>query len=193
MWQLLNENAGGVQACSAIIVVLLTVVLASATLRYVRLTEKIATASATQTEAVHKPVLTLKQVEVEPSTVEVADITKLVGDARAGKQHTRIGQVLEIVNIGTGPALQVKWTLNRFSGTGGFIPYIGVGQCVSLRTASKVKMPAVPTTFQVQCRYKSISDTKYVSLTTIEDSQEISNFEFGLDRATAYLSGEVQI
>jgi hypothetical protein len=179
MWQVLNANAGAVQACSAVVIVLLTFVLATATLRYVRLTEKIATASATQTEAVHKPVLTLKQVEVDPSTVEVADLTKLIGDARAGKQHTRIGPILEIVNIGTGPALQVKWTLNRFSETGGFIPYIAVGQCVSLRTASKVKMPAVPTTYQVQCRYKSISDTKYISVTSIEDSLEISNFEFG--------------
>jgi hypothetical protein len=106
MWQVLNANAGAVQACSAVVIVLLTFVLATATLRYVRLTEKIATASATQTEAVHKPVLTLKQVEVDPSTVEVADLTKLIGDARAGKQHTRIGPILEIVNIGTGPALQ---------------------------------------------------------------------------------------
>jgi uncharacterized membrane protein len=55
MWQVLNSNSGAVQACSAVVVVLLTIVLARATLRYVRLTERIATASVTQTEAVHNP------------------------------------------------------------------------------------------------------------------------------------------
>jgi hypothetical protein len=120
-------------------------------------------------------------VEVEPTTVDVADLTKLVGDTSAGKQHTRIGPVLEIINIGTGPALQVRWTLKRFSDTGGFIPYVEVGQCVSLRTASKVKMSAVPTSFQLECRYKSISGMNYVSRTYIENSQEISNFEVGLE------------
>ena len=133
----------------------------------------------TQTEAVHKPVLTLKQVEA--TTVDIAELTKQVGDAIAGKQHTRVGPTLEIVNIGTGPALQVEWTLKRFSDTGGFIPYVEVGQCVSLHTASKVKMPAMPTSFQVECRYKSISGMNYFSRTSIENNQEISNFEFGLE------------
>jgi hypothetical protein len=187
MWQLLNANSGAVQACSAVVIVLLTVVLAGATIRYVRLTDRIATASATQTEAVHKPVLTLRQVEaptttdIAPTQADIAELSKQVGDAMKGKQHTHIGPVLEIINIGTGPALRVRWTLKRFSDTGGFIPYVEVGQCVSLKMASKVKMPAVPTSFQVECRYKSISGLNYLSRTSIENNQEISNFEFGLE------------
>jgi hypothetical protein len=60
MWHFLSLHSSAVQASSAVVVALLTIVLADATLRYVRLTKKIAAASVAQAEAVHKPVLTLK-------------------------------------------------------------------------------------------------------------------------------------
>ncbi len=61
MWQFLNSNAAAVQAISAVVVVLLTLALTTATFRYVRLTKQIAKASITQAEAVHKPILTFKR------------------------------------------------------------------------------------------------------------------------------------
>src|SRR5262249_51320266 len=123
MWQLLNSNASAVQAISSAVVVLLTCVLAAATLRYVHLTKRIADPSVAQAEAVHKPVLTLKRDDLTPPT----DLTDLVRDAMGEGICTRVGSILEIVNIGTGPALQVTWTIERFSNVKGFLPYLEVG------------------------------------------------------------------
>lgn len=178
MWHFLNSNSGAVQATSAVIVALLTVVLARATVRYVRLTKQIAAASVAQAEAIHKPVLTLKQEE--PKFLEI-DMGKQITDATEGRQHTWVGPTLEIINIGTGPAIHAKWTLTRSHDIGGSIPYVAVGQCVSLRTASKVKMPAVATSFELTCHYTSLSGTKYVSRTRIENSREISGFEVSVE------------
>jgi hypothetical protein len=173
MWHILNSNSGAVQAICAVAVTFLTVVLAGATLRYVRLTKQIAAASVTQAEAAHKPVLTLKHQELTNEEI----VAHLTSGGLVGEKHAWVGSALEIINIGTGPALHVKWTLSRFSDTNGTIPYIMVGQFVSLRTASKVKMAAVPTTYELVCRYTSLSGTKYVSRTGITNSREISSFE----------------
>jgi hypothetical protein len=99
-----------------------------------------------------------------------------------GRQHTCIGAVLEVTNIGTGPALQVTWSIKRFSQTGGFIPYVAVGQSVSLRQASKVKMKVIATEFEVLFAYTSLSGTKYLSRTMVENSQEIANFEISVEK-----------
>ena len=176
VWHFLNTNSGAVQAVSAAVVAVLTLILARSTVRYVRLTKRIAAASVTQAEAVHKPLLTLRQDETQ-----VVEFGKRISDALQGQLHTSVGKVLEVVNIGTGPALQVKWTLRRGHPTGGFIPYIQVGQSVSLLVASKVKMAAVDTRFEFECRYLSLSGTKYVSRKKIENSQEISSFEVSVE------------
>lgn len=173
MWHLLNSNSGAVQAISAIVVATLTLILAGATIRYVRLTKQIAAASVAQAEAVHKPVLTLRHEELTKEEM----VAHWVAGGLAGEQHAWIGPVLEIINIGTGPALHLKWTLKRGSETHGIIPYVAVGQVVSLRTASKVKMAAVPTTFELVCHYTSLSGTKYVSRTNVMNSREIFSFE----------------
>jgi|KBSSwiStaDraftv2_1062776.scaffolds.fasta_scaffold451737_2 hypothetical protein len=176
MWQFLNANAGAVQAISAVVVVLLTLALTAATFKYVRLTKTIAQASTTQAEAVHKPVLTLKRSD-ETTPPDVAVVTERVREAMDGRLGVNIGPTLEITNIGTGPALQVRWTLHRFAQTGGFIPYVGVGESISLQTASKVKMGAVPTTYELECNYESISGQKYVSRTRVENSTKVVSFD----------------
>ena len=84
---------------------------------------------------------------------------------------------MEITNIGTGPALQVSWTLHRFADTGGFIPYIGVGESIPLRLASKVKMGGVPSAYELECNYGSISGEKYVSRTAVENSTKVVSFD----------------
>jgi len=176
MWQFLNSNAAAVQAVTAVAIVLLTLALTAATFKYVRLTKKIAQASTTQAEAVHKPVLTLKRSD-EPAAPDVAAVTERVREAMDGRLGINIGPTLEITNIGTGPALQVRWTLHRFAQTGGFIPYVGVGESISLQTASKVKMGAVPTTYELECNYESISGRKYVSRTAVENSTKVVSFD----------------
>jgi hypothetical protein len=173
MWHFLNSNSGAAQAISAVVVAFLTYVLARATLRYVRLTKQIAAASVAQAEAIHKPVLTLKHEELTNEEI----VAHLTAGGLVGERHSWVGPVLELINIGTGPALHVKWTLKRSFESNGIIPYVAVGQVVSLRTASKVKMAAVPTTFEVVCHYTSLSGTRYVSRTNVINSREISNFE----------------
>src|ERR1700730_17396359 len=115
MWHFLNSNSGAVQAISAAVVAILTLVLAGATLRYVRLTKQIAAASVAQAEGVHKPVLTFKHQELNQEDL----IDHLVAGGLAGEQHSWVGPELEIINIGTGPALHVKWTLKRSYETNG--------------------------------------------------------------------------
>jgi hypothetical protein len=173
MWHFLNSNSGAVQAISAVAVTFLTLVLTGATLSYVRLTKKIAAASVAQAEAVHKPVLTFRHRELNDEDF----IDHLVAGGLQGEQHSWVGPELEIINIGTGPALHVKWTLKRSYETNGIIPYVAIGESISLRTASKVKMVAVPTTIELVCHYASLSGTRYVSRTNIVNSREISSFE----------------
>lgn len=102
MWQWVNANTAGVQAISEIAVVLLTFVLVTATLRYVRLTKDIAKAAGAQAEAAQKPILTLKRDD-ETKPTDLADMTDLVSDSIRQQLRIHVGSVLEIINIGTGP------------------------------------------------------------------------------------------
>jgi hypothetical protein len=56
-----------------------------------------------------------------------------------------------------------------------------VGEWVSLRTASKVKMGAVATSYEIKCEYSSVSGKKYISHTNVVNNQEISTFEFRVE------------
>jgi len=50
-----------------------------------------------------------------------------------------------------------------------------------LRTASKVKMGAVATSYEIKCEYSSVSGKKYISHINVVNSQEISTFEFRVE------------
>ncbi len=107
----------------------------------------------------------------------MAALTERVREASEGRLGISIGPSLEITNIGTGPALQVKWTFHRFADTGGFIPYVVVGESIPLYLASKVKMGGMPTAFQLECHYESISGEKYISRTVVENSTKVVSFD----------------
>ncbi len=162
---------------SSIAVAFLTLVLVVATVRYVRLTQQIAEAAAVQAEASYKPVLTLRREEKDNRPTDIAVLTERIGDVLKNGQATYIGPTLEIVNIGSGPAMHVKWRVDRFAAIAGSVSYICPDQWVSLELASKVNMGAIPTSYVVECQYESISGRKYFSRTGIERSTKIVSFE----------------
>jgi hypothetical protein len=145
--------------------------------KYVQLTQQIARASVVQAEAANKPILTLRR---DDTPIPQADTDAVIARIQEQLQTgfgTYIGPVLEVTNIGNGPALHVKWTINRFTRTSGFIPYICPAQWVSLQMATKVKMPAIPASYEVEFQYESISGTRYVSRTAIEHNTKVVRFE----------------
>jgi hypothetical protein len=151
VWKYLNEYAPAVQAVAAIAVVLLTGALVWATRKYVRLTNKIADASAAQTEAMHKPILTLLRDEhASPTSI----------DLLAGELRNKVASPLAVVNIGAGPALQVKWVIVRppqGAPIEGFVPYVEAGKSVPTFLSGHVATAGTGIRIQLQCLYESLT------------------------------------
>jgi hypothetical protein len=115
----LNANSGAVQATTSVFVAALTAVLAVATLVYVRLTHQIARASIEQGEAQQKPCLILRTTRRDDQWV-ILD-PPLAAEVEGGN--------LRILNIGSGPALQVQYDFcrmvdNRQVSSTGLIPHL---------------------------------------------------------------------
>ena len=87
---------------------------------------------------------------------------------------------LRYVNIGSGPALQVNWSVTS-SVTGltgmnaqGFIPYVQSGDAFGTYSVSHVKMGGFQFHIELECRYESLSGTRYVSKTVVDQKKVVS-------------------
>ncbi len=177
MWDFLNTNGGAVQAIAAILIAVLTIVLVGATLRYVHLTNQIARASRLQAESAQKPVLTFLRDEAA-----TPEIPELMDHAVKGTEMlSAAASPMRIVNIGSGPALQVTWSITTgesFGGadrtTQGFTPYVAVGDSFPSWSVTHVKMAGLQFRMELECRYESLSGTKYVSKTVVDKKKVVS-------------------
>lgn len=132
-------------------------------LKYLRATNKIKDASIDQSEGLSKPVITLRRQDSAPTDLEIMDEGLL----------TKIASPIELVNIGNGPALNIKWEILRDPSNAlinGFASYIEPGKSVATHLQRHVAFRADhPMTMQVKCTYHSLSRAEYVSMTDVED------------------------
>jgi hypothetical protein len=141
------------QACQNGIA-LLSLIVAAIGLRflvsYVRATRVIAKQSIEQSEATSRPAVVVKG----GSSIEAAPI---------------------LVNIGNGPAIELKWSIPGHS-KNGVVPYLQQGQSYSLGEDVMARLRAVATyarmgddpveeelKARIVCEYRSLSGTKYSS------------------------------
>lgn len=164
---------------SSLVVILLTFVLAVATLQYVRLTKQIAEASRLQAESLHKPVLTFMRNDNIPPLMEELMERRLTGE----EARIEAASPLRIVNIGSGPALQINWSTSSaippgapITKTEGFMPYVQAGDSFSIFEVTSVKMGGFQFHIELECRYESLSGTKYVSKTVV-DKKKVVGFQ----------------
>ena len=128
--------------------------------KYVRATQGIEIEALEQTEGLSKPVIA---VCLQSATTDMAIIEGLSCEI-AGDQ-------IELKNIGTGPALKLRWCVNEKRqnepalkrGTGGFVPYLEPGKTVNTNIL-RAYITAMEE-FRLECSYTSVSDAKYISST----------------------------
>jgi hypothetical protein len=163
MWEHINDSAPAIQAIAAAAVGLLTLALVGATFWYVRLTRTIAESSVAQAEAMHKPVVTFQRDDAvsAPSVDPLDDV-----------HRTKSTSPLILINIGTGPALKVNWRIRREPHNepiDGFTSYIEAGKTVSTHLSGHLGGLGTEIHIDLECGYESVSGTKYVSATHLEN------------------------
>ncbi len=170
MWEHINDSAPAIQAIAAVAVGLLTLALVGATFWYVRLTRKIAESSVAQAEAMHKPVVTFQRDDaVSARSVDLLDDV----------HRTKSTSPLILINIGTGPALKVSWRIRREPDDkpiSGFTSYIEAGKAVSTHLSGHLGALRTDMHIELECDYESVSGTKYVSATHLEN-MKITSFD----------------
>jgi hypothetical protein len=161
-----NHFAPAIQALAAVGIAILTFVLVYATVRYVEVSE-----------ALQKPCVTLL---AEPR-----------GDERAIMDAPCVTQVsqkpnVEMLNVGTGPALYLRYGLRQVNSTAGglvmhptgFVNYLKAGQQWQSQLARSLLSNR---NFDFQATYTSLSGRKYKTEVHIEDGV-IKSFNFGRTR-----------
>ena len=132
-------------------------------LSYLRATNRIKDASIEQSEGLSKPVVTLKRQVSAPTDMDLMQEVLL----------SNIASPIELVNIGSGPALSVKWEIVRDPSKApiaGFASYIEPGKAVATFLQGHVAFSGShPMAMRVKCTYKSLSDAEYISITEVED------------------------
>lgn len=138
---------------------------------YAYLTRGIEKAANAQSEGLSKPVIVV---------VSSPDIPNKVEAILGGGLFSEIGDRVLLLNIGTGPALWVKWSATGQHGTGesresslaGFVPYLRPNEIVDTEH-SRAYVSGLNNLI-VECKYESLSRTCYTSRTTIgdQDSKE---------------------
>ncbi len=162
MWEHINDSAPAIQAIA-------TLALLGVTFLYVRHTGRIAKSSAEQAEAMHKPVVTFQRDDAVSSGIE-----DLLDDVH----RTKSTSPLILINIGTGPALKVSWRIRRRppdEPINGFTSYIEAGKAVSTDLAGHLGVLGDVIDIELECDYESVSGTKYVSATHLEN-MKITSF-----------------
>ena len=123
--------------------------------KYVRATKGIEKASNEQSEGLSKPVVTvrLQSARTDEAIVE-------------GLSCEIAGDQIELTNIGTGPALKLRWRVQEKGephklGPEGYVPYLEPGKTVktSLLRGYITGMDE----FSLECSYASVSNAQYVS------------------------------
>jgi hypothetical protein len=133
---------------------------------YACLTRGIEKAAKEQSEGLSKPLIVV---------VSSPDIPNKDEAILGGGLFSEIGDRVLLMNIGTGPALWVNWSAtgqhatgeSRVSSLAGFVPYLRPNETVD----TEHSRPYVSglNYLTVECRYESLSRTRYTSWTTIGD------------------------
>jgi hypothetical protein len=141
-------------------------------IKYVRSTEGIEKAANEQSEGLSKPVVTILANAMQS---DKAFFEEMVAETT--------GQHVQLVNIGTGPAIKLKWSIDwtEKGNKGlkgdqqGFVPYLEAGKTL------ETSLPRVFLTGQIECSvrcsYRSISEAEYTSLAVL-DQTKITKVEF---------------
>jgi hypothetical protein len=140
---------------------------------YVRATKGIEKAANEQSEGLAKPVI----------VVESSGVNSSVEAILSGGLFSEIGDGgVRLINIGTGPALWLEWsaTGKRYSdkgpcGSAGFVPYLTPGQPIPAGCSRGFVSGLSFLT--VECKYRSLSGTHYVSRTVIGDENSSQQWD----------------
>ena len=135
---------------------------------YAWLTRGIEKAANEQSEGLAKPVIVVESSpDIPDSNVDRAIL--------GGGLFSEIVNGVRLLNIGTGPALWVEWSTKGQhntgegpeSGSAGFVPYLRPNETVDTE-CSRAYVSGL-NYLTVECRYQSLSRTRYTSRTTIGD------------------------
>jgi hypothetical protein len=129
-----------------------------------------------QAEGTSKPVLTLMRRHSEPSDMDFLE----------PQIHVDVLVPFKVRNVGTGPALMVRWRFVRDSGqeiVKGFIPYIRTNQWVNLHLNQNQLGFSGGGVFRttLECGYRSASHLQYRSETRLENLKIV---DFKIERVS---------
>lgn len=179
----LNDNSGAVQGISAVILVGVTSVLVAVTAWYARETRRIAKSTADQARASHDIV----RATLVPVLEQYVAGQEMVSGSQSETAVHYYRVDFKYWNIGTGPAINIRWSLDPECGR--FIePPQRVGMSVGdgkgdLRVALRLPLPAQ---FALSAEYRDVLGRSWRSqLQIVKNSQgTFDNGESAHERTT---------
>jgi len=126
-----------------------------------------------QSEGLAKPVIVVEATRVNSSEEALL----------SGGLFSEIGDGVRLTNIGTGPALSLEWSAagrhhsdkSRTSSRGGSVPYLRPAE--TIQTGYSRGYVSGLNSLTVECKYSSLSGTRYVSHTIIGDENSSQQWE----------------
>jgi hypothetical protein len=152
-----------------------------------RVTNELVAAANEQTNVSHALVRAAnEQIEGLAKPVIVVEATRVNSSEEAilsGGLFSEIGHGARLTNIGTGPALSLEWSAagrhhsdkSRTSSTGGSVPYLRPAE--TIQTGYSRGYVSGLNSLTVECKYSSLSGTRYVSHTIIGDENSSQQWD----------------
>lgn len=159
-------------------------------IKYVRATLGIQKAAGAQTQTSQDLVkVGNEQAQASRELVKAANeqseglskpaVTVLRLKRQGGNVQGKIAWILELKNIGNGPALSLRWKLTcDRSALDGTIPFMEAGSEPSPIWTAQTDAPAGQVSPIVECSYRSLSDIEYVSTTKVDNHGLPTEFSF---------------
>lgn len=114
-----------------------------------------ARAATEQSEGSAKPLITVQCGPPEKSSI----VGRVLAEINSS--------VLQLVNIGNGPAISVDWKVARSKSAApivdGFIPFVGPAQ--TFLTQARTAILKASEEFEISCTYEALSGAKYAAET----------------------------